>query len=82
MTIKNRVGRFFIPTAAVEDNAENVQRIMCECIVIRCEHMYHSDGFLYCALSSKFDPLESGAGVPSYDVIVHADKIEFKRREE
>lgn len=81
MTIKNRVGQFFLPAVAVDDNAENVQKIMCKCIVIKCEHIYHSDGFLYVALSDEFDPLESGADVPKYDVVVHDDRVEFKRKE-
>lgn len=61
-----RFGRFEIPTLVVMQYPDDVRRIMAECIIVRCEHSYMHDAFLYEAFCEQFDELGEGEIAPGY----------------
>ena len=83
---ERRFGTFSFDAEHVRHSAEGLQKLLTNCIVVRCEHLFDRDCFEYTALHPDFDPVDERCRAPHYDVIFtkHEDgriTFEFKRRE-
>lgn len=69
-----RVGRFLISDFLLEGGSESdkISEILAELKIapIRVEHLYHVGAFEYIAVSSRFDEVEGGAHIPTYELVV------------
>lgn len=82
MKIRKRIGHFLLSKCLIENDYKAVQKVMAECVVIRCEMLYHKDSFDYIALSELFDEVDEGCEVPFYEIVVDKDlNISFQKRE-
>lgn len=63
---RSRQGRFSIPAKIMLTQPDTAQVIMGQCLVMRCEHMMHSDTLEYMALSERFRSLTTGEMMPLY----------------
>ena len=62
-------GRFVLATQIINDIPEVAIKVMAGLLVVRCEHRFAEQQFLYEAISPEhFEPLEDGEQLPTYDV--------------
>lgn len=62
------LGRFRISRPLVEQEPDTAMRIMAQCVILRCELLYHVDAFEYVAYSSQFTP---AVGNPERPAQIH-----------
>lgn len=83
MSIRERIGVFFVTKDRIEDSPEKVMAVMGKCIVIDCKYNYARDLFEYTALSKEFDLIKPGQIEPEYSATVEEIddqvKVSFKR---
>lgn len=65
-----RRGKFYISRHFFESDCESVKKIMGECLITRCEQLYHMDAFEYIAISDWFEEVSDGDLLPVYDFIM------------
>lgn len=75
--IGRRLGKFQIPHFWLTDTPSLVMSIMGECIILRAEHMLHSDHFEYQALSNHFSEVPPGGAIPEYGIVVSGKDFAF-----
>ena len=73
-----RVGRFSIRSATLKSDPDAFLMLSENIIVIRCEHIFHSESFEYIALSPLFDEIEPGSMAPDYRIEINLDTREVK----
>lgn len=75
--MKNRLGKFYIDKDLIENNFEEVQKIMSKVVVVRAEMLYQSNSIEYMAISKDFDEVSEGKEIPTYKVKVSQDIVIF-----
>lgn len=83
---QKRRGKFMVSSEFLESAPTELQQIMANCIVVRCEFLHAENAFLYHAYSEMFDEVEAGVVVPQYGWRFFKDKegnisFETKRME-
>ncbi|MCF8009253.1 MAG: hypothetical protein K9K32_05760 [Halanaerobiales bacterium] len=81
---ENRVGKFYIDTDMLEEEPNNVRKVLSEVLIARAECIYHKGQIEYVGYSKHFESVESIIDIPVYDVIITCDTtgivdIDFKR---
>lgn len=83
MSIRRRIGRFYVARPMIEAKPQAMIAIMAKCIVVECSCHYGRDEFEYWALSAEFDEIEPGEIQPDYTVTIEeVDEkfnVSFKR---
>lgn len=70
MSMRDRVGRFFVSRVLVDDNPEMILPVMARCVVVDCKLHFVNDKFEYVALSPDFDIKPPAEIVPEYSVMI------------
>lgn len=68
MTKHKRIGRFLVTIEFLEKHIDDVQNIMCQCVVIQTNTNYLKDCIEYIAISNHFDEIEIGEMIPEYRI--------------
>jgi hypothetical protein len=78
-SIKERYGRFFIPSSIIDDpNNRHILRLLfSKIIVVRAEFLYCRMGIEYQAISEEFDEIEEYSETPIYNVKYDNEKNEL-----
>jgi len=71
-----RVGRFNIRSGVLKSNPDAFLILFPHIIVVRCEHMFHSESFEYIALSPLFAEVDLGGIAPDYRIQINVDTRE------
>jgi hypothetical protein len=71
-----RVGRFSIRSAILKSDPDAFLILSAQIIVVRCEHLFHSESFEYVALSPLFDERDPGSMIPNYRIQINLDTRE------
>lgn len=83
MSIRRRIGRFYVARPMIEANPQAMMAIMAKCIIVECSCRYRRDEFEYWALSPEFDEIEVGEIEHDYAVTIEeVDEkfnVSFKR---
>jgi hypothetical protein len=61
-----RLGRFRITNQLLRGDLDCVRAILKDVVVVRCEQMFHSDGFEYIGIHPAFDVLPDDMEAPLY----------------
>ena len=82
---ERRFGMFSVDAEHLKWNGEEIQKFLCNCLIVRAEHHWDSNHIEYTACGMEFDPVEEGHRAPRYDVLFtkHEDgrlTYEFVRR--
>lgn len=64
--MKNRIGKFYVPTRSLYKQQEDVMAIMGQCIIMRAESLGYADRMEYFAICEQFDEVEDGLLAPEY----------------
>lgn len=67
---KDRMGKFGISIVMLEDYPGIVQEVLSTVIVVRAEHMWHTDAIEYVGISHSFEALPHGTLVPTYKPVI------------
>lgn len=82
MDISSRIGRFRISTAFMKDATEDgnhrkgLSDFFSKVLIVRAEHLWHSQSFEYVAYSEMFNPIELGFEAPQYTILVNRNEDE------
>ena len=71
----SRVGEFFLSDRLLQNNPDAVMALMGKMIVVRCEHDFARQGFLYTAYSELFEKTVQGLVIPRYDIVIEDGQI-------
>ena len=67
-----RRGRFRVSVHLINEQPEDVKKIMAHFIILRADMDFGFDAFNYHALSDLFDEVESGYLLPEYEISYNA----------
>lgn len=64
-----RRGTFTIPTDEVRYRATGLLPLMAQMVIVRCEHEFMTNSFVYHAYSRLFDEVGDAYEAPRYDIV-------------
>jgi hypothetical protein len=64
-----RRGTFTIPSDEVRYRATGLLPLMAQMVVVRCEHEFMTNWFVYHAYSPLFDEVDAAYETPRYDIV-------------
>lgn len=66
---KRQLGKFRLDVLRIEDNVDELCKIMATVIPVRAEYMYETNCIEYIALSHSFAPVGLGFKIPWYRAV-------------
>lgn len=72
--MERRYGNLKIAASCLENGTEEMQVLMSQIIVVRCEHNYYDNSFRYTAYSPHFRILKLGEMCAEYKALIHKDE--------
>lgn len=80
---KTRYGRFFLSGSTIDEAGHEkvLKDILSKCFVVRCEYLYHAQGWEYIAYNQDFDLIQNGCMVPEYEIIQIDEVLHLRRKE-
>jgi len=70
-----KMGKFVISGALIENNPDDVMRLMGRMIVVRAEFIYGPNVVEYTAISDYFEEVEEGLVLPEYQFAFSGNDI-------
>jgi len=64
-----RRGTFTIPSDEVRYRTTGLLQLMAQMVVVRCEHEFMANWFVYYAYSPLFDEVEAAYEAPRYEIV-------------